>query len=274
MNREVLPPSNVQNFSQERDFNRIDFSGVVPNYLEAALGFELEGRVATALRNIENTNEFEGEDRAYILNLIALFAIRNPTRRVQYNSVVDAGSKMVLSIAAQHAGRRVNGVKITDDLKRFIDEDKFNIIFSRNEHIRAELSIFNELLPYFFHRNWMLVRAPDDAQFITSDFPVVLLWSYPGKYKLSPGFGLKDTQVHFPLSKKLALIGDFDGIDHSLTEPKEIIALMNSNVLAQAKRWIFTSKQDFYFLGQSGECLFGIEEYWKYLDKISINEKA
>jgi hypothetical protein len=189
--------------------------------------------------SIENTNKFEGEDRVFILNLIALFAIRNPIRRVQYNDMVDAGSKMVLSIAAQQAGRRVNGVEITDDLKKFIDEDKFNIILSTNEHIRAELFIFNELLPYFFHRKWMLVRAPEDAQFITSDFPVVLFWSYPEKHKHSPGFGLKGTQVHFPLSKKLALIGDFDGVDRSLTESKETVALINSNILARAKKWIF-----------------------------------
>lgn len=269
MNRKVLPTSNAKNFGQERDFNRVDFDGVAPNYLEDALGLELEGNVATALRNIENTNKFEGEDRAFILNLIALFAIRNPTRRVQYNSMVDVGSKMVLSIAARQAGRRVNGIEITDDLKRFIDEDKFNLILSRNEHIRAELFIFNELLPYLFHRSWMLVRAPDSAQFITSDFPVILLWLFPEKHKHSPGFGLKGTQIHFPLSKKLALIGDFDGIDHCVIEPKETVALINSNILARTKRWIFTSDQDFYFLGQSGECLFGINEYWEYLNKIS-----
>lgn len=161
--KRVLPPSNTKNLAQERDFNRVDFEDVIPNYLEDALGLEFEGNVATALRNIENTNRFEGEDRNFILNLIVLFAIRNPARRVQYKNMVEHGSKMVLSIAARQVGRKVNGVQITEDFKRIVDEDKFNVILSRNEHIRAELSIFNELLPYFFHRKWMLIKASDDA---------------------------------------------------------------------------------------------------------------
>lgn len=179
--------------------------------------------------------------------------------------MVELGSKMALSIAAQHVGRKVNGVQITEDFKRIVDDDKFNIVLSRNEHIKAELFIFNELLPYFFHRKWMLIKAPDEAQFITSDFPIVLLWSDPSKQKGHIGFGLRGTQIHFPLSKKLALIGDFDGVDDSLIESKETVALINTNILAHAQRWVFASDQDFYFLGQSGDCLFGIKKYWDYL---------
>lgn len=265
--KRVLFPSNTKNLAQERDFNRVDIEGVAPNYLEDALGVEFEGNVSTALRNIENTNRFEGEDRNFILNLITLFAVRNPARRMQYNNMIEQGSKMVLSIAAQQVGRRVNGVRITEDFKRIVDEDKFNVILSRNEHIRAELSIFNELLPYFFRRKWMLIKASDNAQFITNDFPVVLIWKEPQKHKRSPGFGLRGTQVHFPLSKKLALIGDFDGVEESLIESKETVALINSNILAHAHRWVFSAMADFYFLDQSGECSFGIENYWESLEK-------
>ncbi|ARB90987.1 DUF4238 domain-containing protein [Legionella longbeachae] len=264
----VSPPSNSKNIGQERDFNRVDFEGIALNYLEDALGHDFEGNVATALRNIENTNRFEGEDRSYIINLMALFAIRNPTRRNHYNNFIEDAGKLGLSMAAQNVGMRVNEHLVTEDLKKAIDEDQYRIILSRNEHIKAELNLFNEILPYFFSRKWILIRAPDDAQFITSDFPVVLFWTNPAKHKHSPGFGLLGTEVHFPLSKKIALIGSFDGINGSQMESRETVALINSNILAHVKRWIFASSQDFYFLNQKGECLYGIQKYWKYLAEL------
>ncbi|MCW8445678.1 DUF4238 domain-containing protein [Fluoribacter gormanii] len=265
--RRVLPASNSRNLAQETYFNRVDIDGLPPNYVEDFLAIELEGKVATAIRNIENSFKFEGEDREVILNLMTLFAIRNPIRRKQQNHMVNHMSKMVLSIAAQNVGGISNGVKITPDIKRLIDEGAYKIELTRNEHIRSEMMLFNELLPCFFDRKWILIQASDNTQFVTSDFPVILIWKEPHKHNLSPGFGLRGTQVHFPLSKKIALIGDFDGVEGSLIEPKEIVALINSNILAHAQRWVFTANQDFYFLNQSGECLFGIEKYWKFLNR-------
>jgi hypothetical protein len=99
-----------------------------------------------------------------------------------------------------------------------------------------------------------------------------LFWTDAENQKHPPGFGLKGTQVHFTLSKNMALIGDFEGEEDSLTASKETVALINSNILAQAKNWIYTANKDFYFLSRTGECMFGIENYWKYLDILAAQK--
>lgn len=258
----VQPPANLRKVAKERDFNRVNIDGIAPNYLEDALAQHFEGHVATALRNIEKTRQFIEEDRIIILNLIALFAVRNPSRRDQYNYVMNHIYKTILSIAAQNVGGTSNGVLITDEFKKFVDEDNYKLVSSKNEHIQAELRIFNEMLPYFFHRKWALIQSPEGAEFITSDFPVVLIWTEQEKHKFAPGFGLSGTQIHFALSKQIALVGDFEGIDEVSIASKETVALINTNIISFARRWIYTSNQSFYFLTRTGECSNEPEKFW------------
>lgn len=258
----VQLPTSLRKVAKERDFNRIDIDGIVPNYLEDALAQHFEGKVATALRNIEKTRQFIGEDRIAILNLIALFAVRNPSRRDQYNYITNQTYKTILSIAAQNVGGTSNGVLITDEFKKFVDEGNYRLVSSKNEHIQIELRIFNEILPYFFHRKWALIQSPEGTEFITSDFPVVLIWTEPEKHKFAPGFGLSGTQVHFALSKQIALVGDFKGTDEVSIATRETVALINTNIISFARRWIYTSNQAFYFLTRTGERSNESEKFW------------
>src|SRR4029077_18764228 len=71
-------PANV---AAERDFNRIEVEGYAPDALESAFsGFEAE--VAEALsRIIRDRTVKSDDDRAYLLNLMALMTIKNPVRR-------------------------------------------------------------------------------------------------------------------------------------------------------------------------------------------------
>src|SRR3990167_7899452 len=69
--KEILPNQNSMNFCKKRDFNRGEYKALDPNALETFLGNEVEPKFDRALRNIERTIKFEGEDRELILNLIA-----------------------------------------------------------------------------------------------------------------------------------------------------------------------------------------------------------
>lgn len=78
--RKSLRPTIPKNFAKERYFNRIEIVGMSPDYLEEQLAL-FEDTADKSIRNVEKTGKFEGEDRIIILNLVALFAVRNPYRR-------------------------------------------------------------------------------------------------------------------------------------------------------------------------------------------------
>lgn len=69
------------NVAFELDFNRVEVEGHPPDVLETAFG-ELEGRAASVIRRIVREQEIpEGEEFSYVLNMIALLAVRNPVMR-------------------------------------------------------------------------------------------------------------------------------------------------------------------------------------------------
>jgi hypothetical protein len=166
-----------------RDFNRIDIAGKNPNIIEQSLA-SFEGRIASALQNLERDLSFDGSTKDLILFLIALIAVRSPEMR--------------------------------EHLKKFHQKKAYTIKVSKEYHIYMEFAQIEALLPYLAGRNWLIILATNDSgPFITTDNPVNLTWKNPEKiqpfYRNSPGYGMKDTQVYFPVSKNLALVGEFDG---------------------------------------------------------------
>ena len=66
--------------------------------------------------------------------------------------------------------------------------------------------------------------------FVTCDSPVCLDWIEPPKIRTPlnrrPGFDLKNSQVYFPISQKLALIGEFDADDATYHASPYTLALV------------------------------------------------
>jgi hypothetical protein len=81
-------------------------------------------------------------------------------------------------------------------------------------------------------------------------------------YRDSPGFGLKGTEVYFPLSSNAALIGEFEGHEGVIDGTKELVAGFNSQILRFTYKQFYSPKLSFYFLGKNQEILDG-----KYLLK-------
>lgn len=268
--RKIFTPT-PKNVGKERDFNRIDLDGFEPDYLESQLSF-FEDKADQAIRNIEKTRKLVGDDRILALNLIALFALRNPSRREHWNDIMDHTLKVALSMAAANVGGTSNGILITEEFKQFVDEGKFQIKVPRQEHIDLELRTLDEIILSLVHRKWALIEAPQDAAFVTCDRAVALIWTEHGKYSHSPGFALHETEVHFALSKRFALVGSFEGTNETVIVSKEQAALINSNILLQTHKRAYSPSENFYFLNPTGDTLFGIEKFWKEFKHPSLFE--
>ncbi len=257
-----------------RDFNRIDVEGVDPNILEKSLS-KFEGEAATALNKLRNGAKFEGEVKVLILNLLALLAVRSPQMRehLRKSQAQIAERIMDLTLASKEhwesqirqmkeSGVHVNDNLTYEDVKKFHESKEYTIEVAREHHIRMEFVGVEAILPVLDARKWLIVRASSESgPLITTDRPVSLTWKEPDKippfYRNSPGYGMKDTQVYFPLSQGAALIGEFDGHEGVIDGPKELIAALNSRILIFTHKQIYAPKMNFYFRGRGGEILEG-----------------
>ena len=125
-----------------------------------------------------------------------------------------------------------------------------------------EMVQVDAILPYLDGRNWVLVESSSETgPFITCDNPVSLSWTEPEKvppiYRKSPGFGLKGTQVYFPVSQDLVLMGEFDKEDGVVQGSEELVALCNSIMLHNFYNQIYAPKPGFRFDGKGGEIMEG-----------------
>jgi len=91
------------------------------------------------------------------------------------------------------------------------ESGEYEIVIDRTYLIGLEIQMTEPVVACLAKRHWSFFSAPEGSDFITSDDPAVLTWrdgQSRGVY--SPGHGLPDTMVFFPLSPALSLIGIFE----------------------------------------------------------------
>jgi len=262
-----------RNVGGVRDFNRVEIEGVDPNHLESELS-KFEGEAATALKKLRETLDFSGETKDILLNLIALIAVRSPERREHMRKFQAQIAERIMGMTLDSKDRwesqvsklendsnQANNVSY-EDAKEFFDSKEYTIDVAREHHIRMEMIQIDAILPCLFNRKWLLVVANDETgPSITTDRPMNLSWKEPDKippfYRANPGFGLMDTEVYFPISQELALIGEFDGEDKTIEANEGLVAVLNSKMLFNLNCQIYAPKFDFKFFGKNNDILSG-----------------
>lgn len=263
-----------RNVGGVRDFNRIDIEGFPQDFIEKMYS-EFESVAAAALKKISGGAPFEGENKEAILNLIALLASRSPERREswrQFHSHL-AEQLMSLSLASKErwesqirqmkeAGKEVNESISYESVKEFADSKEYSIEVAREHHIHMEMIAMETILPLLRNRGWHTIRTdPDKAPFITSDNPVSLMWTDPESIPLhmrnSPGYGLRNTQVYFPVSSAVAVIGEFEQENIESEGDEDLIANLNTIFMNYIYKQVYSPKVGFKFIGVHGEVVDG-----------------
>jgi len=258
----------INNVAAERDFNRFETDGQDPNAIERAMAaFETE--LSDALERIVANKAINNpDDRAYLLNFIGLMAIRTPRFRETTGAALVQTAKIAMDLILQSKqsyerhlkGARDSGTLLPDvnyeDMKRMFDAGGFAVEANREYQIQQELQLFDKVLPLLFERGWHLLRAPaSSAGFITSDHPFSLFWSDPkmrrGPY--GPGLGLPNTEIVFPVSPRLAVIGAFELSDGAREVTEEVVASINGATVATAQRQVYSRDHNFTYLMQYNE---------------------
>lgn len=249
-----------------RDFNRVDIEGRRPDELEETFA-KFESQAANAIRNVSSTLTFSGNDKIAILNLVALLAIRSPWNRENIRQFEERTFKIMigamlsskqrwesLQTRMRSEGRASDKEVSYEELRKFYDEDEYDISVNREHHISMEFSQFDAVLPTFFRRKWRMLHIPDGrGQFITCDRPVGIICHnpemLPALMRYSPGFGMRETTVLFSLTKFISLLGTFEAKHDDFIEADEMeIALVNSCMINNAMEQLYCSTRKFHYL--------------------------
>ncbi|WP_305722595.1 DUF4238 domain-containing protein [Hydrogenophaga sp.] len=272
---------NTKNICAERDFMRFEIEGQAPDKLENEIG-QFEHCAREAILNVEKTRTFEGEDRIYILNLIALLAVRSPQMRENMRDFQERVMKQVLSLTLatkerwegqmdqlEAAGKNVDKNVAYEQVKEFHKRGEYKINVRREFQIGAELQTHKTVLDTLAARKWRLFWAGEgQGTFVTTDHPVVLTWNRPVKMpalmRHSPGFAMVDTELIFPLTHSCCLLGCFEGMDDSVEEAHtNLIAQCNTRMISHAFDYAFMLEKSFPYIHPPDE------EYWdgQFMDR-------
>ncbi len=250
------------NIALERDFNTIDVEGHPPDAFEKAMA-SVESEIGPALCRIVDARSLANEnDRTLLLNLVGLLHIRNPRFREVKRSFEERVAKMVLDVAmssrtmwdsqvkkAQEAGYIAKDADTDyEKLKQSYKPENYKVEVPTESHVLSEVDTFNHALPLLFDRKWVVVKAPEKSTgFITCDHPVCLTWSEPQTKRLPLGLKTKGTEILFPISPTLAVVGAFELENGEADFNDEQVASTNGTIILNAQRQVYAAREDFQY---------------------------
>lgn len=256
-----------KNVGWERDFNRIDVEEAPADVIEVAIG-KFEGVAAPVIRHMRAYPQVPtGRDFDLLMNLLALHSVRNPAFRKVYSPGIEAALKQMLLLATQTPERwksqvarmRRDGVSIPDDftwerMKRFAESD-YRINLSNNIHVELMLHGVDTVLHLLDARRWTLLVAVSGApSFVCSDRPVALRFTVPVQRPTPIGLGLPGTEVVFPISKRMALVGAFrTGPNVVASATAVTVGRVNAAIADYADRFIYSADAEFALVNPAGE---------------------
>ena len=252
-----------KNVGAERDFNRIE--GHPPGELERELS-SFESEVDAALDRIRQLRSIDNpDDWNAVLNLMALFAVRNPRLREIARDFVDRTSRIILSLALatperwESQLRQMKAAGVIDDeprisyeqLKSFHEKGEYDIGISKASHIAREFMTHDSVLKTMATRKWLLCIANrESGGFCTSDHPVCLIHSdgETPTFQRPVGYGTVGSTVIFPIGCELLAVGTFEGSGGVRQLSPFQVAYMNGVVCSYALRQIYAPDASFRVL--------------------------
>jgi len=268
-------PTNPKNIGTVRDFNRINAEDLPPDALETSLSaFETEA--ARVIRNICEKREMpEADEWLCTVNLIALLSVRNPRVREGHADFVKQIAEQITGLTLATKERWESSVKQMkedgygadlpdvsyEEMLRFYEEKRYDIKVGNGLFIPAEFHALETVINTLLARKWTLLVAGDCAgHFVCCDHPVRLRWSDPeGEKFIPPGHAMAGSEIVFPLSKELVLIGTFEGSQRKIIADRKVIAMVNTVIIEGSDRQIFSPINDFEFFSTDGIILSSSE---------------
>lgn len=248
------------NEGYEKYFNRLESNKENPNELENVLA-QLEGNIAISFQFIAESKSLPvGESFQELIYYVSLLGVRNPSIRDSFNQFQKQIYSSALSLALQNKAAWENFVAMAnkenndryasvtyEEMKEFITSERWSIVDPNENKVFRELSAVDLVYQLSMKRNWSLYIIENSKNyFITSDRPVKLFWSNNINQSFGPTFGERNSELVFPISKRILLLGSF--VNPSITKEvstEEEIASINVKQLLYYKRYIYSATEKF-----------------------------
>lgn len=236
----------VTDVAGEKHFFRLHMHSD-PNVLEKAYGREIESPSLAALKRVSDSRSFSNTlDREAVLLLFSLFAARNPRDRQLFaESIQPLNKLLIISALGQEGLKSLEAAAVLE--------------MNASKHSLLELSVIDDIHKSLLGRKWTFLQASDDSPgFITSDYPVNLI---PHASRIADiwglGFDMKDVSVFIPLNRNLAILGDHGAKERLMTFDRKSIAALNTKMIDNATRQIYSYSDEFEFIGPDNRILTG-----------------
>lgn len=255
----------------QRDFYRAEgVEGLEPSALETTFAEFEGGKFASVLKSVGEQRRLpeDDDDFSYLLSFVALMQARVPRTRDAFTRPIQEITKkmarmMVSSEArfrdaidrARSAGEEIPDSYTYDVAREFIERGEYTIEVNQPYQLKQLLQIQEMVFELLAMRHWSVLVAEPGAEFVTSDNPVVLAWSDGrGRGFYAPGFGLPETDVTFPLTKHVAMLGRLEELPTApLKGSRRTVATINTRTGEAAARFIAYSGADVAWLTPDNE---------------------
>ena len=262
----------IGNIAVELDFHRIDAPGQPLDVLEKKIA-ESEGELAPALERVIAARSISDQDnRSQLFMLMGLLCLKNPRRRKSVNQVAEKLAKVFLGTKVATPERwhaemerakaegHIDKDADAEAIRKLILNDGFRFALTTPAHLQMEFGGLERILPYIFGRKWVLCKVDSGAVgFVTSDCPVCVMWQDP-KEQAPAGLGLMGTQIVFPISNDLAMIGTFELDGGEMDADEDFVSKVNGNIILHSNRQVYARSGDFlYQLQHNATVMHGMD---------------
>ena len=224
----------------------------------------IEGKSLKIIENICLTHELPvGDEYKILMYFLGLMATRIPTFRDQINKMLSEIIKLTGKVYFNNErldeiadNLKKSGVDLGDkynieELKNFVMNGDYSVLIDKGFNLGISLQMASELYKLLHERTWYLYYRTDNMNnhFVTSDSPLILTWNDDRTRPYSPGFGLPDTLVIFPLNHNVVLLGEFGKEQPGPFKiTNEIIKRLNTFQVSFAQRFIYSYTDEFKYM--------------------------
>ena len=247
--------SNPDDICYIKYFNKISFPG--KEYIVETEQAKVESVLAISFKEIIETKNYPNDEQlVHILNFIALVSLRDPKTRgifdKLYTDIADKFMSMTMSSEKIYkdqclqAGIKEEDILPYEEQKKFTeDKSRYTLEVNQEVHIKSEIEAIEELVNILYQRNWYLIISDETiGEFITSDYPVSIAPLNKSDNLQHLVFGMKNTEVCFPISKYLAFSGIFENKKQKkFIATKDIVNKINKATYDFANKQVFSTKR-------------------------------
>lgn len=196
------------------------------------------------------------EEREQLALMVAMQVTRVPVFRDRIETFMGEVGERVFRMMARDAKAFLRDVRESGAGEGKTDEEIEQMrqvalrgdAFSFRGHPMASLqhamtAALDVVGPLILQMDWAFVGAPPEAAFVTSDNPA--FWNNPkAQGFFGRGLGARDAELSYPLTRRLMLLGNWQGVRRAVAVDAAHVQHVNTLVAMYANQFVFASSED------------------------------